>query len=80
MSKVVKSVASIFGPDDGVYERAAKAAVNKYAPSEMTPEQMAEQRAALAAQGRRPNEEEAGRQQTGVRPLQGSGTKSSYWA
>ena len=80
MSKVVKSVASIFGgvPD---FEKAKDTAA-KYdtrIDREMTPEQKAEQRAALAAQGRRPNEEEAGRQQTGVRPLQGSGTKSSYW-
>ena len=77
MSKVVKSISSIFGAPD-----VPKRDISRNATTiggQLTPEQMAEQRAALAAQGRRPDEEEAGGQRAGVRPLQGSGTKSSYW-
>ena len=79
MSKVVKAIGGIFG--GGKDPEKARDTAAMYATrigGEMTPEQKAEQRAALAAQGRRPDEEEAGK--AGVRPLQGSGTKSSYWA
>ena len=76
MSKVVKSIGSIFGGID-------KPDISKYASQvggELTPEEIAEQRAALAAQGRRPKEEEMRRQrELGVRPLQGSGSTSSFW-
>ncbi len=81
MSKVVKSIGSLFGggpdPEDAAKNAAKNASVIG---GEMTPEQLAEQRAVLAAQGRRPKEEELTRQkQTGTRPLQGSGSKSSLW-
>ncbi len=78
MTKVVKAITSVFGgAPDPKKSRETAAMYDTRIDRELTPEQMAEQRAALAAQGRRPDEEEAG--QAGVRPLQGSGTKSSYW-
>ena len=81
MSKVLKSVGSLFGggpdPEDAAKNAAKNASVIGGPP---TPEEMAEKRAALAAQGRRPKEEELRRQQeTGTRPLQGSGAQSSFW-
>ena len=83
MSKLVKSIGSLFGydPKEAAKDAAKNAARNaSVIGGEMTPEQLAEQRAVLAAQGRRPKEEELTRQkQTGTRPLQGSGSKSSLW-
>lgn len=81
MSKVVKSIGSLFGAGPDPEDAARKAARNaSEIGGAMTPEQLAEQRAALAAQGRRPKEEELRRQQqTGTRPLQGSGSQSSFW-
>ena len=78
MSKVVKSIGSIFGAPDIPKQDISRNATA--VGGEMTPEQLAEQRAALAAQGRRPKEEELRRQSSmGVRPLQGSGSTSSFW-
>ena len=78
MSKVIKSIGSIFGGIDK-----PKVDTSRYRTQvggARTPEEIAEQRAALAAQGRRPKEEEMRRQQElGVRPLQGSGSTSSFW-
>ncbi len=75
MSKVVKAVKGIFGG-------APKAPdVSRYASQiggEMTPEQMAAQRAALGAQGRRLREDEI-RMGVQTRPLQGRG-RSSMWS
>ena len=81
MSKVVKAVTGVFGGMPDPADAARKAARNASTiGGQMTPEQMAEQRAALAAQGRRPKEEELLRQsQMGTRPLQGSGSRSSFW-
>ena len=78
MSKVIKSIGSIFGGIDK-----PKVDVSKYASQvggQPTPEEIAEQRAALAAQGRRPKEEEMQKQkEMGIRPLQGSNSISSFW-
>lgn len=79
MSKVVKSVSKVFGgPADK-----PRQAIDRYATrvgGPMTPEELAERRAALATQGRRPKEEELRRQgQMGVRPLQGGGSQSGMW-
>ena len=75
MSKVVKSIGAIFGGGPKAPD------IDRYATTiggQRTPEQLAEQRAALAAQGRRPKEEELLRPGgTGTRPLQGGGT--SFW-
>ena len=74
MSKVVKAIGGIFGGGPDVKKYASQVG------GQPTPEEIAEQRAALAAQGRRPKEEEMRRQrELGVRPLQGSGSTSSFW-
>ena len=80
MSKVVKGITKIFSGPDDARGAIADAVVSKYATSEMTPERKAEQRAALAASGGRRKEETMRRQkETGTRPLQGSGSQSSFW-
>ena len=82
MSKVVKAVSGIFGggPEPEKIRRDFNRNVSTIG-GQMTPQQMAEQRAALAAQGRRPKEEELRRQrEMGTRPLQGSGGTSSFWS
>jgi len=81
MSGAIDAIKSVFGGGpDPEKARDTAALYDTRIDRELTPEQMAEKRAALAAQGRRPDEEEAGRQtQTGIRPLQGSGTKSNSW-
>ena len=81
MSKVVKAISNVFGGGPDPADAARRTAANaSRIGGEPTPEELAEQRAALAAQGRRPKEEELRRQQSmGVRPLQGSGQRSSFW-
>lgn len=74
MSKVIKAVSGVFGGAD-VSRNASQIG------GEQTPEQLAEKRAALAAQGRRPKEEELRRQKSmGTRPLQGGMGRSSMWS
>ncbi len=76
MSKVINSIGGLFGGAD-------KPDVSQYASQvggQPTPQEIAEQRAALAAQGRRPKEEELRKQgQMGIRPLQGGDSISSFW-
>ncbi len=78
MSKVVKAVTKIFGgaPESADFSRNASQIGGP-----MSAEELAERRAAQAAQGRRPKEEELSRQrEMGTRPLQGSGNRSSFWS
>ncbi len=82
MSKAVKAVTGVFGGMPDPEDAAKKAARNASTiGGEMTPEQMAEQRAALAAQGRRAKEQEVllGVFERGTRPLQGGGKPPPFW-
>lgn len=83
MSKAVSAITSVFGggpPKLSSYDKYMMAQQNaSRIGGARTPEQEAEQRAALAAQGRRPKEKELDGQETLFRPLQGSGGTSSFW-
>lgn len=85
MSKVVKAIGGLFGGAPKVRssaDAAQAAAMNASTiGGPLTPEQLAEQRAALAASGgRRKGGGLALNEAEGTRPLQGGSATSSYWS